>query len=151
MASILTKLGLLLTLSALTATPARAQAGPPMLTDDPGTAAKGTLEWNTAIALQKNRDGSSESLVPLVDLSYGLNEHLELSYESHWTLIHEPGSPSRAGWDDTTLGLKWRFWDEEKDHLDAAIQPQLTFNTGSGRIPTCCSPSSWEKHSGRSC
>ena len=110
---------------------ARAQAGPPMLTDDPGTAEKGKVEWNTALMVQQNRDGSSEKLLPVIDLSYGISEHVEVSYETHWAVVREPGSASKAGWDDTTVAFKWRFWDEEKDGVDLAFQPQYTFNTGS--------------------
>ncbi len=108
-----------------------AQAGPPMLTDDPGTAPKGKVEWNTAFNVQNNRDGSSEKLLPLIDISYGVTENLEVSYESHWAIVKEVGEPAKSGWDDTTLAFKWRFWDEEKNGIDMAFQPQFTFNTGS--------------------
>ena len=110
---------------------ARAPAGPPMLTDDPGTSAKGTRERNTALGTQHNRDGSSETLLPMIDLSYGLTENTEFSLESHWAIVREPGASAKAGWDDTTLGFKWRFWEEEKNGVDLAFQPQFTFNTGS--------------------
>lgn len=107
-----------------------AQAGPPMLTDDPGTAPKGMVEWNTAVTIQGNQDGSSETLLPLVDVSYGLTEKVELNYESHWTVVRRPGEAAQAGWDDTTLAFKWRFADEDKQGADISFQPQYTFNTG---------------------
>ncbi|MFI5337550.1 MAG: transporter [Opitutales bacterium] len=113
------------------ATSALAQAGPPMLTDDPGTAPKGKIEWNTAAAIQRNRDGSGETLLPIVDISYGLTENVELSYESHWMIAREPDAAAKAGWDDTTLAFKWRFFDEDKAGVDMSIEPQFTFNTGS--------------------
>lgn len=128
----LIRLSLSVALAAVAAATALfAQAGPPMLTDDPGTAPKGKVEWNTAFNLLHNRDGSSEKLLPLIDISYGVSESVEVSYESHWAIVKEVGEPSKAGWDDTTLACKWRFWDEEKDGVDMAFQPQFTFNTGS--------------------
>ena len=129
--SLLRVLAFVIAAYAATTQVARAQAGPPMLTDDPGTADKGTLEWNTAAAVQKERNGASETLLPVIDIAYGVTDHMEIGYESHWIIAKDPGSPSKSGWDDSTLSLKRRFADEEKQGLDMSVEPQFTFNSGS--------------------
>ena len=105
--------------------PAFAQGGPPMLTDDPGTPDANTWEINFAYAEQRNRQERLRS-APYVDFNYGFGDHVQLKYETRWLLSSsEDGGGTRSGLDNSLLGVKWRFLDEERSGLDMSVYPQV--------------------------
>jgi len=59
---------------------AHAQGGPPLLTDDPGTAEYKHWEINLAV-LPEIRHVSRNFELPLADFNYGANEHTQLKFE----------------------------------------------------------------------
>src|SRR6476620_2976935 len=67
-----------------------AQGGPPMITDDTETVPKHHFEINTALTMERGRDGTVYS-VPDVDFNYGLNKRMQLRIETPWVLIHNNG------------------------------------------------------------
>jgi hypothetical protein len=96
-----------------------------MLTDDPGTPGSGVWEINTAYLEQRTRQERLRSL-PHVDFNYGLGEHIQLKYETGWLFANAPeGQSVKGGLDDSLLGLKWRFLDQERSGLDMSVYPQL--------------------------
>ena len=112
---------------ALAIVPAHAQGGPPLLTDDPGTAEYKHWEINLAVLPEIRRDSTNFEL-PLADFNYGANEHTQLKFEIpllvQWS---DSGTHAEAG--DGNFGVKWRFVDEKKRGFDLSMYPQFSFNT----------------------
>ena len=103
----------------------RAEAGPPMITDDPGTVEKGHAEINLAFTYE---DHPKEKLAeaPLLDMNYGLTEHVQLKLETPWDVEQRVGkNPSGLG--DSLAGVKWRFLDEDTHHIAVSTYPQIGF------------------------
>src|SRR3954465_11568662 len=97
---------------AATSIVAPAQGGPPLLTDDPGTAEYKHWEINLAV-LPEIRHDSRNFELPLADFNYGATDHTQLKFEipvlTQWS---DSGSHVEAG--DGNFGIKWRFVDQEK-------------------------------------
>jgi len=111
-----------------------AQGGPPMLTDDPGTPGSGAWEINSAYLEQRTRQERVRSL-PHVDFNYGLGEHIQLKYETGWLFVDAPeGQGVKNGLDDSLLGVKWRFLDQERNGIDMSVYPQLQVENSTGSV-----------------
>ena len=111
-----------------------AQGGPPMLTDDPGTPGNGVLESNFAYLEQRTRQERLRSF-PHVDFNYGLGDHIQLKYETGWLFADTPeGGGVKSGVDDSLLGLKWRFLDQERSGFDMSVYPQLQVQNSTGSV-----------------
>src|SRR3954454_20216859 len=59
---------------------AHAQGGPPLLTDDPGTAEYKHWEINLAVKPEVHQN-FSDFEVPLADFNYGATDHTQLKFE----------------------------------------------------------------------
>lgn len=118
--------GAALVASCLTAWPlaARAQGGPPLETDDPGTPGNRRWEVNTALTLERTSRGTFYE-APLGDANYGLGNRVQLKIEVPFRLIDERGSSTRAGLGNPLLGMKWRFLEDSTSHLAVCTYPQL--------------------------
>jgi hypothetical protein len=103
---------------------AYAQAGPPFLTNDPGTPGNGNWEINLAAAPTVTRQTSSWQL-PQIDLNYGLGDRIQLTYEQPYVLTSSSGEPTRSGWGNAYPGIKWRFLDQGEGGWQASIFPQV--------------------------
>ena len=111
-----------------------AQGGPPMLTDDPATPDANTWEINFAYAEQRNRQERLRS-APYVDFNYGFGDHVQLKYETRWLLSSsEDGGGTKSGLDNSLLGVKWRFLDEDRSGLDMSVYPQLEVENFTGSV-----------------
>jgi hypothetical protein len=122
--------GLVLAVS-LFAPALHAQGGPPLLTDDPGTPGPGHWEINTAW-LQERRAGETVNEVPLLDLNFGVGEHLQLKYEASWLQTDQSTAHRESGLSNSLVGVKWRFLDGAKSIVDVSTYPQFEFrNPGS--------------------
>ena len=111
-----------------------AQGGPPMLTDDPGTPGNGAWEINFAYLEEHNRQERLRSF-PHVDFNYGVGDHIQLKYETGWLFADAPeGGGVKSGLDDSLLGLKWRFLDQERNGLDMSVYPQLQVENPTGSV-----------------
>jgi len=108
---------------------ALAQGGPPMLTDDPGTPGDKHWEINTAWTMTHTRSGDRTMETPLLDINYGIGEHLQLKYEAPWLMTRAAGEKNISGLGDSEIGVKWRFLDEENDRVDVSTYPQFSFNS----------------------
>lgn len=105
--------------------PALAQGGPPMLTDDPGTPGSGV--WEILFSYQEHRT-EQERLrdLPRTDFNYGLGDHIQLKFETSWLLATGPdGGGVKSGPDNSLIGVKWRFLDEDRHGLEMSVYPQL--------------------------
>ena len=105
-----------------------------MLTDDPGTPGSGAWEINFAYLEQRNRQERLRSF-PHVDFNYGLGDHIQLKYETGWLFTDAPeGGGVKSGLDNSLLGLKWRFLDQERSGLDMSVYPQLQVENSTGSV-----------------
>ena len=137
---------------------ARAQGGPPMITDDTGTVEKGHFEINTAFTMESGADGRLWG-TPLIDFNYGTSKNSQLKIEIPYYLLHNNGQPGVRGLGNTNIGVRYRFRDgDEKGHLALSMYPQVEFNTpGSAarrngivdRGPEFLLPLQWEMHWGK--
>jgi len=75
---------------ALAAHEARAQGGPPMITDDPGTPGNGKWEINLAVAFE-HRPNERSFDSPGIDLNYGVGEHIQLTLQGGPVLLKRSG------------------------------------------------------------
>jgi hypothetical protein len=62
-----------------------AQAGPPMVTDDPGTPGDGHIEINFAALATRTSNGSTYEL-PLIDANVGLGDRIQLKLETPYEI-----------------------------------------------------------------
>ena len=124
---------LAIVLSGLSGPAALAQGGPPLRTDDPGTPGDGNWEINIAFTVESLED-ETELEVPLLDINYGVGDAIQLKFELPWIILHEDGEGTKHGLGNSTLGVKWRFLDEDPDGLSMSVYPQFEFKnpTSSG-------------------
>lgn len=102
-----------------------AQAGPPMVTDDPGTPGDGHLEINFAALATRTSDGSTYEL-PLIDANYGLGDRIQLKLETPYEVDTHDGR--RGGVGSGLLGVKWRFVDNGEQGWNVSTYPQIGFD-----------------------
>ncbi len=110
-----------LTLSLVGASGARAQGGPPLVTDDPET--PGNHHWEINIATV-NQNASQASLyqLPYFDVNYGLGDAIQLKIETGGALYN-----GKYGWGGALAGVKWRFVDDDQDGFFISTYPQYYF------------------------
>ena len=110
---------------ALMAAHVRAQGGPPMITDDPGT--PGPNHWEVNLAWTDTATpGSSEFGLPLIDANYGVGDRIQLNYQASWNIVRADGDTT-SGYSNTQLAVKWRFYDAGEHNLQISMYPRLTF------------------------
>jgi hypothetical protein len=109
---------------ALSACAARAQGGPPMLTDDPGTPGDGKWEINIA-ALSDHEGDTTTFQLPQLDLNYGVGDRIQLNFQLPWLLQHERGQPDLSGLGNSLVGVKWRFFDAGEDGWQISTYPHV--------------------------
>lgn len=112
---------------------ARAEAGPPYITDDPGTPEY--HHWEVNLAVTAEHRGSERTFeAPLIDINYGLLPNTELNVEVPYMAQKDEGNRVEA-LGDIALGFKWRFYElgEEESAkktfaIDAiSVYPQVGF------------------------
>jgi hypothetical protein len=106
-----------------------AQAGPPFLSNDPGTPGNGNWEINVAAAQTVGRASSSYQL-PQLDVNFGLGDRVQLTYEVPYVVETDQSTQSsHAGWSNAYPGVKWRFIDQGEGGWQVSLFPQI--ETGS--------------------
>jgi hypothetical protein len=114
---------------ALAAAAAPAFAGPPYLTDDP--APTDTGHWEVyAFATGEGRHSTLDADTG-VDLNYGAIKDVQLTATLPMSFSHEPGSSWRSGTGDLELAVKYRFLNDERSGLSAAVFPRAILPTSS--------------------
>jgi hypothetical protein len=111
----------------------RAQGGPPLVTDDPGTPGNRNWEINLAFTFESQ---SSERVfeAPLIDANYGLGERTQLKVEIPWLVQDVSGEPGVNGAGNTLLGVKYRFVDEDRAGVALAVYPQVELRTSASSV-----------------
>jgi len=96
-----------LLIAALSASIARAQGGPPFITDDPGT--PGNHHWEINFGWIANHNpGNAYYETPDIDMNYGWGDRIQLKYELPMAVATDPDNTTRAGLGESLLGIKWR-------------------------------------------
>lgn len=111
-----------------------AQGGSPLITDDTGT--PGSKKWEIAVAITSEirHPDQRQFKAPLLDVNYGVGENLELNWEVALLVSANRQEAVLSGVGDSTVGVKWRFLDEDKAHLSASIFPQFTSNNPTSSV-----------------
>jgi hypothetical protein len=112
---------------ALAAHNARAQGGPPMITDDPGTPGNGKWEINIATTLDRLPHEQSWGL-PALDLNYGLGERIQLTLQTSFVVLKRSDHGPIGGLGRTEAAVKWRFLDDETNGFSVSTFPRVIFN-----------------------
>jgi hypothetical protein len=102
----------------------QAQAGPPFLTNDPGTPGNANWEINLG-SMQTITRGSSSYQVPQIDLNFGLGDRIQLTYEIPYVLQSGSGGAVQSGWGNAYPGIKWRFLDQGEGGWQMSTFPQM--------------------------
>ena len=102
-------------------------AGPPLITDDPGTPGDGRWEINLAFTLEQTRDERSFE-APLLDINYGVGERTQLKFEVPWAVLDDRDGGIKSGTGKPQVGIKYRFLDEDRHGASVSIYPQLELN-----------------------
>jgi hypothetical protein len=98
-----------------------------MITDDPGTPGNGHWENNIAVTFE-HRPSETSFDSPLIDLNYGVGEHIQLTLQGGPVLLKRSGHGLIGGVGGTEAAVKWRFLDEEKSGFDVSMFPRVIFN-----------------------
>ncbi len=104
-----------------------ADAGPPFLTNDPGTPGNANWEINLSSAETVSRDAGVYQL-PQIDLNYGVGDRVQLTAEAPYVLAAAGDVPTESGWGNAFLGVKWRFLDQGDSGWQVSTFPQ--YETG---------------------
>ena len=111
---------------------ARAQGGPPLLTNDAGTPGAETWEINIAAMPVLTRDEHIYQL-PQLDINYGVGPRLQLTLEIPYVLATAPGQRHAIGWSNASPGVKWRFIDAKRG-WNVSVFPQLETGGAAGNV-----------------
>ncbi len=103
---------------------AMGQGGPPLLTDDPGTPGNGKWEIDTAFIFEQTSQ-SNTLAAPLLDINYGLGDHVQLKYEVPWLFVDDDAEGQSTGIGPSLVGAKWRFLDGERHGFAMSVYPQV--------------------------
>jgi hypothetical protein len=107
---------------------ARAQGGPPLITDDPDTPGPGYWEINIPMILESSEEGRDFE-APLADINYGVGRRIQLKFEIPWVTFDAPERSAQTGIGNSTSGVKWRFLGQEGQRFSWSVYPQLATNT----------------------
>lgn len=116
-----------LLVTALLSISARAQGGPPFVTDDPETPGNGNWEVNAAVTGARNH-ASWNLAVPDVDANYGWGEHVQLKVDLNWASVQTGDGRRISGFGATDFGVKWRLLDQGETGFALSVYPQLSMN-----------------------
>jgi hypothetical protein len=110
-----------------------AQGGPPYYTNDPGT--PGNMNWEINFGYMPFfYRGQSVSHTPDVDINLGVGDRIQLTYESAWLRVHNPGDSVKYGLEQDQLGVKWRFHDGGENGTALSLFPQLSLNNPNNAV-----------------
>jgi hypothetical protein len=92
---------------------ARAQGGPPFITDDPGT--PGNHHWEINFGwIASHNPGQSYYEIPDVDMNYGWGDRIQLKWEQPLAAGTNANNSTGVGLGESLLGVKWRYFEYHK-------------------------------------
>jgi len=100
-----------------------------MLTDDTGTPGNGKFEINlgATMAYKRRLSKDFDYQTPQLDANYGLGDRTELTWLQPWG-IHHSVDHTTSDIGPTLLGLKYRFYDNDKTKVTVSVYPQFVFS-----------------------
>ncbi len=124
---------LLLAVPLLWSVLAFAQGGPPMRTDDPGTPGNGNFEINVALGSER---AASERFfeAPVLDINYGVGDRIQLNYQVSYELRGNDEQATQSGLGNSSIAVKWRFYENKKLDLQVSTYPRLDFNNPTSSV-----------------
>jgi hypothetical protein len=121
---------------------ARAQGGPPFITDDPGT--PGNKHWEINFGWEADHNpGNAYYEIPDIDMNYGWGDRIQLKYELPAAAATDEHNTTRAGLGESLLGVKWRYFEHHKagepksdDNMDFSLgtYPQASINNPTSAV-----------------
>lgn len=66
-------------------------------------------------------------------MNYGLSDRVQLKYETGWVFADDPDGV-RSGLDNSLIGIRWRFADQENTGVNISIYPQLQLENPTGSV-----------------
>jgi hypothetical protein len=116
--------------------PGCAWAFQPLLTDDTGTQGAGGNQVEVAYNRTSDKAAGSRVLthdMPLV-LMRGFTDALDIYIGiTRQRIVPDAPSASERGWGNTTVGAKWRFYDNQASKLSFALKPEIQFPVSQNR------------------
>lgn len=114
---------------------------PPMVSDDTGTPGNGNWEINVVLAGDISKDSKAFEL-PLIDINYGIGDRLQLKYEVPYVVtcnarLDKNGdrtTEQASGFSSSNVGVKYRFYDNDRSGLSLAVYPQVEFRTPGSKL-----------------
>jgi hypothetical protein len=98
-----------LLVAALAVSIARAQGGPPFITDDPEP--PGNHRWEINFGWIANHNpGNASYQTPDIDMNYGWGDRIQLKYELPMAVATDQNNITRAGLGESLLGVKWLIY-----------------------------------------
>src|SRR2546429_9755928 len=110
-----------------------AQGGPPLITDDPETPGNRHWEINVAWTLSQKQNERLFA-IPLIDINYGLGQHIQLKAEVPWLVLQERRGGTQSGIGSANFGVKWRFLDKDRHSFAMSTYPQLEIRTSASSV-----------------
>ncbi len=96
-----------------------------MITDDPDTVGNRNWEINVADVASFSRTERVD-LAPYLDINYGVGDRIQLKVEGGYGTDQIYGQRSQSGLGPLLTGVRWKYWDQEKDgKLSASMYPQF--------------------------
>lgn len=121
---------------------ARAQGGPPFITDDPGT--PGNHQWEINLGLNASHNpGQSSYQLPDIDMNYGWGDRLQLMCDERLAADTDASNTTRAGLGETMIGVKWRYFEhyraglpksDENMNFSLGTYPQVEINNPTSSV-----------------
>jgi len=121
---------------------AKAQGGPPFITDDPGT--PGNHHWEINFGWIANHNPATSSYqLPDIDINYGLGDRIQLKYEVPLAAVTDENNTTRAGLGESFPGIKWRYYEHHKagepksdENMDFSLgtYPQASINNPTSAV-----------------
>jgi len=103
-------------------------AARPLITEDVGTAEKGSFELESAFDYLRDCN-DDKFYIPSAQLAYGLTERAEIAANIGYIFKDVRDAGQEDGWSDVIAYLKYRLWDEGKYYPALAIKPLVKFAT----------------------
>jgi hypothetical protein len=110
-----------------------AQGGPPMQTDDPGTPGNKAWEINVGITTER-RAVEREFEMPVLDVNYGWGDRIQLNYEIPYVVSGADNTLTRSGLGNSSIAVKWRFFENEKLGFLLSTYPRLEVNNPTNSV-----------------
>jgi hypothetical protein len=113
-----------------------------LITDDPGT--PGNHNWKINFGwIADHNPGNTSYQLPDIDINYGWGDRIQLTYEIPLAAATDQNNTTRAGLDESLLGVKWRPCEhhtagepksDENMNFSLAAYPQASINNPTSAV-----------------